>query len=346
MPAIWSSSERPLSVRTVWVDGIRHAILSPNDPLIDPKLQRRSRESRNKSYTPEYRRIGSESGLDRLNSCFSNLHVVVGNNLPETKSPRMYRKLSAPPCTRLSTTGSNSVESMEDHQKLVRDRRIHRASTGETERDIDVLVDKSMFRGEICRRKTPESEADTGSSRMERRQAEGTFDTFWNPLFERVLQWLDLSGRAQSYEFEEDFAESSPRGEERKWRLMKKRIPRFKRESLGKEGIVIQNYKLQKGGNPEFPRKEENRTRQRLPKIRGLRDEDRNDDDTSSDVLFCVSSAKASLEVEEDESKEEVRTRERVSAAWSPPRRLQLHVVMPNLVCKENTSSQESLIAD
>ncbi|XP_049948218.1 basic proline-rich protein-like [Schistocerca serialis cubense] len=32
MPARWASSQRPLLVRTVWVDGARHAILSADDP--------------------------------------------------------------------------------------------------------------------------------------------------------------------------------------------------------------------------------------------------------------------------------------------------------------------------
>lgn len=39
MPSRWESSNRPLFVRTVWVNGLRHAILSTDDPLLQYKYR-------------------------------------------------------------------------------------------------------------------------------------------------------------------------------------------------------------------------------------------------------------------------------------------------------------------
>ncbi|XP_053975997.1 uncharacterized protein LOC128874887 [Hylaeus volcanicus] len=324
MPAIWSSSERPISVRTVWVDGIRHAILSPDDPLVDTESRRRSRSSRNKSYTTNYHH--PETELNHLNNCFANLHVVVGNNHLESKtSSQVYRKLSAPPYPRMSTPtfnteGESSFDDNGKVEKVHRDRRIGKRKDG-------------------TRGRSAESERDSKPNIMECKQAQGTLDTFWNPLFERVLQWLDLSGRAQSYDFEEDSVESSPGDEERKWSPVKRRFPRFKRESfVERERMAIQNYKLYKERNPEHVESEENKVK-RLPKIECTREECSENGETSSSLLKpCVKS--------KEHVGNKVQTERKASSMWSPPGRLQLHIMMPNLVCEENASSLESLIND
>ncbi|BES87712.1 unnamed protein product [Nesidiocoris tenuis] len=52
MPSRWDASTRPLFVRTVWVSGARHAILTPDDPAKDfircptTSARRRRRETR------------------------------------------------------------------------------------------------------------------------------------------------------------------------------------------------------------------------------------------------------------------------------------------------------------
>lgn len=332
MPAIWSSSERPISVRTVWVDGIRHAILSPDDPLINPKLRRRSRVSRNKNYSTEYQQL--ESRLERLNSCFTNLRMVVGTeNKPP---PQVYRKLSAPPCPRMSI-GTADISTLESPLSI--NRRIEKTP----EEDTDPFTARSAFKQESYERT---SETNSKANATECKQIEGTSDSFWNPLFERVLQWLDLSGRAQSYDFEEDFVERSPREEERKWSPAKKRFPRLKRECPEeKERITLKNYKLHK----ERHLKEENKALEnRLPKIKITKERFRENNETIMDPLFySVDNAKMSLKLYEDRTKNETKAREKSSTMWSPPGRFKLHVVIPNINSMENhTSSQESLIND
>lgn len=42
MPVLWQSSQRPMYIRTVWVDGLRHAILNNDDPHL-LKLSKRRR---------------------------------------------------------------------------------------------------------------------------------------------------------------------------------------------------------------------------------------------------------------------------------------------------------------
>ncbi|XP_076622980.1 uncharacterized protein LOC143342709 [Colletes latitarsis] len=328
MPAIWSSSERPISVRTVWVDGIRHAILSPDDPLVDTEPRRRSRSSRNKNYATSYRQ--PESRLDRLNGCFANLSVVVDRSENKTSS-RMYRELSAPPYPRMTTASfaTDGEFSSDDNGNVGKDRRGRRT----VKRNVDVLIDKPIFRDETCGGSV-ESENDPKPRIMERKQAQETLDAFWNPLFERVLQWLDLSGRAQSYDPEDDSVEDSPRDEERKWSTVARRVSRYER-------ATIQNCKLHRSRNPEHVDKEERVLQKRLLKIR------RENEETSANLALCSSDrAKARFKSKEDESGSKVPMEEKVPAVWSPPGRLQLHIVMPNLVYGENASSQESLIND
>lgn len=340
MPATWSSSERPISVRTVWVDGIRHAILSPDDPLINSKACRRSRVSKDKNYSSEYQQ--PEPRLDRLNSCFANLRVVVDSNLSKnTRSSRMYRKLSAPPCPRMSTSASNTAKVESSSVDSREDKKDH---CDETEEQVaDILIDQPIAKDDAPGNRSLESEPNSGWNPVDCKQAEGTFDTFWNPLFERVLQWLDLSGRAQSYDFEEDFAETSPREGERKWSPVKRRLSRCKRESfVEKARVVTSNYKLHKDRNPERVGRDEIKVSQRsLPKIRTTREGFR-----EKDGMFG-SNAEAPSKSDEHVSRNEVKRHEKVSSLWSPPGRIQLHIVMPNLISKENhASSQESLIND
>lgn len=340
MPAIWSSSERPISVRTVWVDGIRHAILSPDDPLIHSKSRRRSRVSRNKSYSTEYQQL--ESRLDRLNSCFTNLQMVVSNTLTDTKtSSQMYRKLSAPPCSRMSTSTSDTsiLESLlNDNRKMKKKYRCHKGA----KEDTDLFADKRVLKNDICGKKITESEPDFTLDITECRQTEGTSDTFWNPLFERVLQWLDMSGRTQSCknDFEDNFIERSSDEERQKWNPTKTRIPRLKRDFFdARERITIRNYKLHKEHNSERFKEENKTMRNRLPKIKSTREQFQEFNET-------LNSAKTPAKSDEEGLKHEVKGKDS-STIWCPPGRLKIHIVMPSLIYKENhKSSQESLVDD
>lgn len=341
MPAIWSSSERPISVRTIWVDGIRHAILSPDDPLIHSESRRRSRISRNKTYSTEYQQL--ESRLDRLNSCFTNLQMVVKKNLSETKttSSPMYRKLSAPPCSRISTSISDNsiIESLlNDNKKIKKKYGCYKA----VKENSNFIIDNHLFKNNIDREKTSESEPNFKLNITECRNIEETSDVFWNPLFERVLQWLDFSGRTQNFmnDFEDHPTEKIIDEEKQKWSLTKRRMPHLKYDYFEeKERITMRNYKLRKESNLENFKREENKiTQSQFLKIKNTKEEIQEFNETlNSGETFTKS----------NEEELENRMKEKVSSTiMSSPGRLKLHIVIPNLAYKENMSSQESLIDD
>lgn len=341
MPAIWSSSERPISVRTIWVDGIRHAILSPDDPLIHSESRRRSRISRNKTYSTEYQQL--ESRLDRLNSCFTNLQMVVKKNLSETKttSSPMYRKLSAPPCSRISTSISDNsiIESLlNDNKKIKKRYGCYKA----VKENSNFIIDNHLFKNNIDREKTSESEPNFKLNITECRNIEETSDVFWNPLFERVLQWLDFSGRTQNFmnDFEDHPTEKIIDEEKQKWSLTKRRMPHLKYDYFEeKERITMRNYKLRKESNLENFKREENKiTQSRFLKIKNTKEE-------IQEVNETLNSGETFIKSNEEEL--ENRMKEKVSSTiMSSPGRLKLHIVIPNLAYKENMSSQESLIDD
>lgn len=341
MPAIWSSSERPISVRTIWVDGIRHAILSPDDPLIHSESRRRSRISRNKTYSTEYQQL--ESRLDRLNSCFTNLQMVVKKNLSETKttSSPMYRKLSAPPCSRISTSISDNsiIESLlNDNKKIKKKYGCYKT----VKENSNFIIDNHLFKNNIDREKTSESEPNFKLNITECRNIEETSDVFWNPLFERVLQWLDFSGRTQNFmnDFEDHPTEKIIDEEKQKWSLTKRRMPHLKYDYFEeKERITMRNYKLRKESNLENFKREENKiTQSRFLKIKNTKEEIQEFNETLNSGETFIKSNEEELEN---------RMKEKVSSMiMSSPGRLKLHIVIPNLAYKENMSSQESLIDD
>lgn len=339
MPAIWSSSERPISVRTIWVDGIRHAILSPDDPLIHSESRRRSRVSRNKTYSTEYQQL--ESRLDRLNSCFTNLQMVVKKNLSETKttSSQMYRKLSAPPCSRMSTSISDTsiLESLLNNNKKIKKKYGCYKAIKE---NSNFIIDNHLFKNNIDREKTSESEPNFKLNITECRNIEGTSDIFWNPLFERVLQWLDFSGRTQNFknDFEDHLMEKIIDEEKQKLSLTKRRIPHLKCDYFEeKERITMRNYKLHKESNLENFKREENKITQ-TQFLKNTKEEIQEFNETLNSGETFIKSNEEELE---NKMKEKVS-----STIMSSPGRLKLHIVIPNLAYKENMSSQESLIDD
>ncbi|XP_075230951.1 uncharacterized protein LOC142329905 [Lycorma delicatula] len=110
-PVRWSSSERPLSVRTVWVGSVRHAILSLDDPLVQYQG------------TPYIARSGSLASLEsetsstsysitdcELEECLVKLRVALDSvekaNLPpiENSSTNSSRR-DPSPCTSPSPSG-------------------------------------------------------------------------------------------------------------------------------------------------------------------------------------------------------------------------------------------------
>lgn len=339
MPAIWASSERPLFVRTVWVDGMRHAVLSPDDPVINPRLHRRPRTFAEKNFSKHEQ---TETRLERLNSCFMNLHVVVEKNFPDNKiPPRIVRRQSAPPCARMCSekTGGlleiylNDIDKLEENCQTLEKEEVTFRSMNETAFNRSSNVEQSM-----C------FQRDTFSTITECKQADRSSD--WNPLSERVLQWLDLSGRAQDYELMESKENSKKVEEARRWSAVRRRrhLSQTRENSFfaGKERIVVQNYKLQKNCKLECVTKatETKLGRKRLSKIKdAMEDKIRKEE--------SIQSKNRISDEEEDDLKNEDDSRDDPSVTWSPPTRLQLHIVMPSFnSIEKRASSLESLACD
>ncbi|XP_072747455.1 uncharacterized protein [Anoplolepis gracilipes] len=338
MPAIWASSERPLFVRTVWVDGMRHAVLSPDDPVINPRLHRHPRTFAEKNFSAKHEQ--AESRLDRLNSCFMNLHVVVEKNFPDNKMPsRIVRRQSAPPCARMCSekTGGlleiyvNDIDKLDEDCQALEKEEVTFHSMNETAFNQSSNVAQSM-----CLQR------DTFSTMTERKQTDRSSDAQWNPLSERVLQWLDLSGRAQDYELMESEESSNKVEEIRRWSAVRRRrhLSQTRENSIfaGRERIVVQNYKLQKNCKLECVTKasEAKLTRKRLSKIKEAT-EDKIRKEETNQSKERVSDVENDLK-NEDDSRDDL---------WSPPGRLQLHIIMPSFnSIEKRASSLESLACD
>lgn len=320
-------------VRTVWVDGMRHAVLTPDDPVVNPRLRRppRASTSTEKSFPAQHQR--AEAGLDRLNSCFMNLHVVVEKNFSDGKlPPRIARRQSAPPCTRMRAEKAGSLLEiyMKDVDKLDEDhvncqtlKNAVKETTFPTGEDFGYVGQSLRLR------------QDAFSAATECKQADRSSDAHWNPLSERVLQWLDLSGRAQDYELG---TEESPRiREDRRWRRRRRHLSQTREDSLlaERERVVVQNYRLQKNSKLECETKF---ARKRQTRVKDKTEEDGVGRKEESDG----SKARVAGAGEDDLGNEN-----EPQDDWSPPGRLQLHIVMPSFNSVEKrASSLESLACD
>ncbi|KAM3957571.1 uncharacterized protein ACR2FA_008425 [Aphomia sociella] len=82
MPALWQSSQRPMYVRTVWVDGFRHAILSHDDPCL-LKLNSKKRRPHSSASTTDAKFTARQSDSrlsshdDILENCLRKLSFVI-----------------------------------------------------------------------------------------------------------------------------------------------------------------------------------------------------------------------------------------------------------------------------
>lgn len=333
MPAIWTSSERPLFVRTVWVDGMRHTVLSPDDPVVNPRLRRHPRTPMEKSFPAKHQQ--TETRLDRLNNCFMNLHVVVEKNFPDSKiPPRIVRRQSAPPCTRMCSEKTGGLVEIYVNDKLDEDSvncqtLENEETTFETSENFDYNSVGQSLR----------LQQNAFSAMTECKQADRPSD--WNPLSERVLQWLDLSGKAQDYEVETGSEENRRIREDRRWGVVRRRrhLSQTREGSMftERERVVVQNYKLQKNFKLECETKF---ARKRLSRVRVKTEEDEVRKEESIGSKTRATSAEGDLR-NEDESRNDR------STVWSPPGRLQLHIVMPSFNSVEKrTSSLESLACD
>ncbi|CAF4933302.1 unnamed protein product [Pieris macdunnoughi] len=92
MPALWQSSQRPMYIRTVWVDGFRHAILTHDDPCylrLSAKRRPYSTASTQKHSKSRNSRLSHTN--DELEDCLRKLQLVVTNeNVDESSVEKLH----------------------------------------------------------------------------------------------------------------------------------------------------------------------------------------------------------------------------------------------------------------
>lgn len=345
MPAIWSSSERPISVRTVWVDGVRHAILSADDPLVRQGGRKtRPRTSRGSNYADEGYYPVDISDAEELGECFVKLHLVASLNDRSEKNSAPGSLISG----RNSPAGILKGKCQRRENKVEAERVFY--PIGDTARPEKnpakiIISPGKNDRSDFC------DEIDQGHCKLPEIQQ--------NSLSERVLQWLDLSGRVKEYQRTKNSALNSSK--DAVGSVRKKSAPEsgFRRRGssaviIPKERVIVQNYTLQPGqsrekdrgkraggtaaeedvcsGASQHPqRRGESDSVSEIPPVRSYFVEKINTATNDRRVSILKSQF---IEGEEDAKQ----------SLWSPPRKPQLHIFMPSLISpvgEKISSSQE-----
>lgn len=318
MPAIWPSSERPISVRMVWVDGVRHAILSKDDPLLITKTFRRRPQStsavKDKEYPIKFElHKPSSSSESSLDSCFMKLHQVVEKSSSddvETRTRNLIRRqVSAPVCARIT------------HNAL--DFRINEPGE-EIAGENDYKFEDPIM--ELCVKLEEGKYVDTPQLSM---------------LSERVLQWLDLPSKTRDFKLEDEQSEvNDSEGEE----TASGKVLGFRGKSSNgncmKIIVPIQHFVMQKVRDDETGEllREKRVRKRRVSKNRSTK----MSVDLNGNEDICKSNPSTT-----DDEFEPISERSK-SKMWTSPGRTQLHIFMPSLKYTEVhwMSSQESLFCE
>ncbi|CAH2095943.1 unnamed protein product [Euphydryas editha] len=166
MPALWQSSQRPMYIRTVWVDGFRHAILTQDDPHFQKLCAKRRRphSSASSAKSTFNRNIRSSlSHHDDLTDCLRKINLVIKNEIVHERTEQQ------PHIEKLNLA---DVENCEDDFFA--------------QESPQPLCDINSFRLNL----------ETGNMRAVRSNRTARADTKENTeLSDRVLQWLDLAGK-------------------------------------------------------------------------------------------------------------------------------------------------------
>ncbi|GBP05222.1 hypothetical protein EVAR_76691_1 [Eumeta japonica] len=167
MPALWASSEKSMYVRTVWVDGMRHAILQPEDP--HNKKRPRSftagadRKSRTRQSTSRLTfRPGSSSEIDFI--------LKPQRSFATARTPT-ESELELHPIERLELS---DIEDSEPEELVLNAHAQPLLQCDTSRTKYTSFVDMRALR----------------SNRTTRTEPKPT-----NELSDRVLQWLDLAGK-------------------------------------------------------------------------------------------------------------------------------------------------------
>jgi hypothetical protein len=190
MPARWQSSQKPLFVRTVWVNGLRHAILSADDPLFQCRSPTVSKSTgRLGSCSSVATFTSSSSGSDQscdLQPCLVNLQLVLISNKGQTNNASASPSYRSSSCLPHQDNEPGCVESQDSEENnsvgaasvVVEYRRPQPPyafpSSSEEEREQESLEDDPCLFSDVEPLRP---------------------NVQLNPLSERVLQWLNLVGK-------------------------------------------------------------------------------------------------------------------------------------------------------
>lgn len=330
MPAIWSSSERPISVRTVWVDGIRHAILTPDDPLLDLKTRRRPQTTPTKPKNFSAKHVCRESlhrPTESLDSCLVKFHVLSDRRDPDSLSDtKITRRQSAPisrtldapknlldlPLNGLLNVPRNSCDSLINDEKNKLRCSSFQELPSTLRKNSSIKSNDSEdneIRGNIIKSVVTFSEDCVDNKTRELNN---------NPLSERVLQWMDMSGRVKDYR---NNTEEQRRNINYKSNTPIPRECTLRRRNSASVSQELVQYKLSSNHHSECELIDE--------KI-----ESKYYSETPRNIITAI---------QEDIIEPEVIVASDKSV-WSPFGRPQLHIFMPDLSSsEEDTSSQDSL---
>ncbi|XP_038220727.1 uncharacterized protein LOC119838715 [Zerene cesonia] len=162
MPALWQSSQRPMYIRTVWVDGFRHPILHYDDPCyikLSAKRRPYSSASTHKATTKIQSGRLSHRHED-LEDCLRKLRLVITNE-------KSFKGDQEP---RVEKLNLSDVDDSDDELRI-------KASPQH-------LNDFDTSRFDNVTMKAIKSNRTSRTDSMENTE-----------LSDRVLQWLDLAGK-------------------------------------------------------------------------------------------------------------------------------------------------------
>ncbi|XP_073956435.1 uncharacterized protein [Choristoneura fumiferana] len=327
MPALWQSSQRPMYVRTVWVDGFRHALLTNDDPYYAKLKKRRPHSS---ASTTQY----TKTRTRREDSDLRKLSLVITSD----KSSFGIRPKSHPDIEELNLNDLDQ-ESEDEFLLKANSQPIYEFDSSRSKYN-SLCLNMKAFR----------------SNRTARNDCKENTD-----LSDRVLQWLDLAGKIDLLAPENGERMSQPRHswpeiQKRNHNLSKSKTtidlrakeeaktPKTDSARTQQSGIDRHDYHV-----PTSAATIENYARQSRNKIT-LRDAPKTKDaKTKRDIRVNVLEARQKVATER--SAVEKQYAELVSKKLIPDLakgKKQVHIFMPEMPKKHNssvTSRTESLLS-
>lgn len=171
----WESSQRPLFVRNVYVNGSRHAVLTKSDPNFKISRNTTPQKSRRSSYAPSTnqptpRKYQQQDVTKELKNCIIKLQIVINNDNKITKKVELpIIKKSATKCLKRSIS---FIDTSSEFDSFIRAR---------LQKTDEVLTKEFKYTDKIKEElKKPPPQPPTPIPEK-------------NTLSERVLQWLDLA---------------------------------------------------------------------------------------------------------------------------------------------------------